>query len=265
MEENNNFTITNKDILTPENKIKINSPNQNIANNESVIWDLEIWRKAEQMKFKAYLKQLEYEFINKLTEEFRNKEEQRDKEIKNKLNEINLLQTKLKKKATDLEARENKISLMEEELKIKINEVARQLANKEEEINYIKKRFKDEKNNIEKDSLQFQKIINEKNKEIEKIELNFKNYKKEIDDSPVSLLKGELTRKSLEIEDHIREKERILQEKEKLKNQCEKLKLDILKIKKLFEQEKESMYKQKIDEIVKIICLNFKYLGKIKI
>jgi len=267
----NTEVFNNNNNITPEkNNIKLNSLNnnnnfehnsnvQNNNNNEKVIWDLEIWKKAEQVKFKAYLKQLEYEFINKLTDQFRIKEEERDKEIKNKINEINLLQSRLKKKATELETRENKLSLMEEELKIKINEVARQLANKEEEITYIKKRFKEEKSAIEKDMMHMQKITNEKNKEIEKVEINFKNYKKEIDDSPVSLLKAELTRKALEIDDHIREKERLNQEKEKLKSQGEKLKLDILKIKKLFEQEKEAMYKQRLDEIVIIFLVVLKF------
>lgn len=257
---NNNNTLNN--YSQEKDKDKDNSYINTKTNNakESIIWDLETWKKAEQIKFKAYLKQLEYDFINKLTDQFKIKEEERDKEIKTKITEINTLQTRLKKKATELEGRENKIMLMEEELKIKINEVARQLTNKEEEIAYIKKRFREEKLLIEKDALNLNKIINEKNKEIERIEISFKNYKKEIDDSPVSLLKAEITRKSLEIDDHIREKDRINHEKDRMKNQNEKLKLDILKIKKLFEQEKEIMYKQKIDEIVCFI-VNFNYFS----
>jgi hypothetical protein len=259
---NNNNNNSNPNNNNNNNsQEKDNSYNLNIKNNnikESIIWDLETWKKAEQIKFKAYLKQLEYDFINKLTDQFKIKEEERDKEIKTKITEINTLQTRLKKKATELEGRENKILLMEEELKIKINEVARQLTNKEEEIAYIKKRFREEKLLIEKDSANLNKIISEKNAEIERIEISFKNYKKEIDESPVSLLKAEITRKSLEIDDHIREKDRINHEKDRLKNQCEKLKLDILKIKKLFEQEKEIMYKQKLDEIVR----KYKFLLK---
>ena len=46
---------------------------------ENVIWDLEVWKRAEQTKFKAYLKQLEYEFLNKISEEFKIKEEEREK------------------------------------------------------------------------------------------------------------------------------------------------------------------------------------------
>ena len=264
MDNENTIQIQSQDIKTKITNNTINNPmsnsnNTNIShkNKESIIWDVETWKKAEQIKFKAYLKQLEYDFINKLTDQFKLKEEERDKEIKTKISEINTLQLRLKKKATELEGRENKVILMEEELKIKINEVARQLTNKDEEIAYIKKRFREEKLLIEKDSVNLNKNINEKNREIEKIENSYKTFKKEIDDSPVSLLKAELTRKSLEIDDHIREKDRINHEKERLRNQNEKLKLDILKIKKLFEQEKEVMFKQKLDEIVGIILFYF--------
>jgi hypothetical protein len=217
---------------------------------ENVIWDLEVWKRAEQTKFKAYLKQLEYEFLNHLGEEYRQKDEAREAEVKQKVNELNVLQTRLKKKLTELESRENRVTIMEEELKIKINEVARQLANKEEEIGYIKNRFKEEKKQLDKEKSNMARIIGEKDKEIERIETNFKNYKKEIDESPVSVLKNELNRKCLEYEDILREKSRVEKDRDNSKQQCEKLKLDLIKMKKAFDAEKEVMYKQKVDEIV---------------
>jgi hypothetical protein len=219
---------------------------------ESTIFEIEIWKRAEITKFKAYLKQLEYEFLNKISNEYQQKEESREKEFKVKINELNILQTRLKKKAMELEAREGKINLMEEELKIKINEVARQLANKEEEIVYIKKKFKEEKLSIEKEKQILQKTIQDRIQEYEKLELSFKNYKKQIDDSPVSVLKHEINRKSLENEDLIKSIDRLNQDIAKLNNQNERLKIDLLKMKKTFESEKEQMYKQKIDEIEKL-------------
>jgi hypothetical protein len=219
---------------------------------ENLIWDLELWKRSEQEKFKVYLKQLECEFLNRIHEEFRQKDEEREKEVKQKVNELNVLQTRLKKKVTELESRENRVTLMEEGLKIKINEVARQLVSKEEEIDYIKNRFKEEKKQLEIEKGRLSKVIADKDKELEQLETNFKNYKKEIDDSPVSVLKNELNRKSLEYEDMLREKGRVQKERDNTKIQCEKLKLDLIKMKKAFDAEKEQMYKQKIDEIVKI-------------
>jgi hypothetical protein len=244
-------TNSNNIAMSNDNGPKPTSPSYP-SKEETLIWDLEVWKRAEQTKFKAYLKQLEYEFLNRLSEEYKHKEEERDKEIKSKINELNVLQTRLKKKASELETRENKLNLLEEELKIRINEVARQLTNKEEEISYIKKRFKEEKTLLEKDKLSLTKQCSEKDKIIETIENNFRNYKKEVDDSPLSVLKNELNRKILELEDSNREVSRLINEGGKYKSQCEKLKLDLVKMKKAFDQEKELLYKQKIDEIEKL-------------
>ena len=41
-------------------------------------------------------------------------------------------------------------------------------------------------------------------------------------------------------------------EKEKLKQQVEKLKIDMIKIKKVYDNEKEQFFKQKIDEVEKL-------------
>ena len=32
----------------------------------TTIWELEVWKKAEQTKFKAYLKQVEIDYMNKV-------------------------------------------------------------------------------------------------------------------------------------------------------------------------------------------------------
>lgn len=247
----------NEDILqNTTSKNQENEPNRQPhmppSYEENVIWDLEVWKRAEQTKFKAYLKQLEYEFLNKLSDEFKQKEEEREKEIKSKVNELNILQTRLKKKASELETRENKVSLMEEELRIKMNEVARQLANKEEEIVYYNRRFKEIKADLEKEKQNLVKQLGEKEIAYEKLEMAFRNFKKEIDESPVSVLKNELNRKSLELEEQVREKDRVIAEREKFKQQTEKLKVELIKIKKLFEQEKEGLYKQKMDDIEKL-------------
>jgi hypothetical protein len=248
MSSGNNINHDNSSI----NINKLISKNVNHELEERVIWELEIWKRAEQTKFKAYLKQLEYEYLAKLSEEYKIKEDERENEIKQKVNEMNLLQTKIKKKASELEGRENKISLMEEELKIKINEVARQLTNKEDEINYYQKRFKENKSDLEKEKQNLSKQLQEKDKELKTLEENFKKFKKEIDDSPIAILKHELNKKCLEFEDLIREKDRILSENEKYRNQCEKLKLELIKMKKVFETEKELLYKQKVEEVEKL-------------
>ena len=168
---------------------------------QQMIWDLEVWKRAQQAQFKAYLKQLEFEYLSKLQDDFKNKEDEREKEFKSKISELNTLKNKLNKKATELESRENKIKLCEEELKLKINEISKQLVNKDEEIDLINKRHKDELSKLQKNNMQLQKNNKNKQAEIEKLEENFRNYKKEIEDSPISLLKSEITRKQIQNEE----------------------------------------------------------------
>ena len=236
---------------------QIENNNEEIAkeNNDqekAIIWDLEVWKRAEQAQFKAYLKQLEFEYLSKLQEDFKKKEEEREKEFKAKINEINSLRNKLTKKASELESRENKIKLCEEELKMKINEVSKQIVNKEEEIDLIKKNAKEEQNKLLKNITSLKKTIENKQKEINSIEEKFNNYKKTIEDSPTSGLRNEITRKQIqneELEKQIKNLENEIKNRDK---SIEKLKVDIIKLRKNYETEKDNMYKQRLEEIEKL-------------
>ncbi|EGR29521.1 hypothetical protein IMG5_154090 [Ichthyophthirius multifiliis] len=116
-----------------------------------IIWELENWKKAEEQKFKIYLKQKEVDFLQKLNEEYKRKEIEKDKVFKKTECSINLLHKKIKEKANDLQKREQKIVLLEEELKTKIQDVSRQVSIKEDLIVDLKKKLKDEKGNSEKE------------------------------------------------------------------------------------------------------------------
>ena len=219
---------------------------------EQAIWEIEVWKRAQMTQFKSYLKQLEFEFISKIKDDMEKKEDQREKEFKSKINELNILQNKLRKKASELESRENKITLCEEELKLKINEVSRQLINKDDEIAYIKKRFKDEKMQLKKEKSGLNKKLIDQQKNYENLEATYMNYKKEVEDSPLSLLKNEITRKQIQNEELTKEKNRLLEQLEKSNQVNDKLKNDLIKMKKAFDAEKEAMYKQRVDEVEKI-------------
>ena len=219
---------------------------------EQAIWEIEVWKRAQMTQFKSYLKQLEFEFISKIKDDMEKKEDQREKEFKSKINELNILQNKLRKKASELESRENKITLCEEELKLKINEVSRQLINKDDEIAYIKKRFKDEKMQLEKEKSGLNKKLIDQQKNYENLEATYMSYKKEVEDSPLSLLKNEITRKQIQNEELTKEKNRLLEQLEKSNQVNDKLKNDLIKMKKAFDAEKEAMYKQRVDEVEKI-------------
>ena len=84
------------------------------------------------------------------------------------------------------------------------------------------------------------------------MEQHFKNYKKEVEDSPISLLKNEITRKEIQNEE-LRKQIEKLENEIKIKNQSiEKLKSDMIKLRKNYETEKDNMYKQRMEEIEKL-------------
>ena len=229
--------------------------NQNNDNNDeekAIIWDLEVWKRAEQAQFKAYLKQLEFEYLSKLQEDFKLKEDEREKEFKTKINEINNLRIKLTKKATELERRENQIKLKEDELIMKINAASNQLMIKDDEINSIKKMAKEEQDKLQKKITQLKKEIENKQKENKVIEEKYINYKKSIEDSPTSVLKNEITRRQIqneELEKRIQNLENEIKKRDKI---IENLKADMIKLRKNYETEKENMYKQRLEEIEKL-------------
>jgi len=229
--------------------------NQNNENNDeekAIIWDLEVWKRAEQAQFKAYLKQLEFEYLSKLQEDFKLKEDEREKEFKTKINEINNLRIKLTKKATELERRENQIKLKEDELIMKINAASNQLMIKDDEINSIKKMAKEEQDKLQKKITQLKKEIENKQKENKVIEEKYINYKKSIEDSPTSVLKNEITRRQIqneELEKRIQNLENEIKKRDKI---IENLKADMIKLRKNYETEKENMYKQRLEEIEKL-------------
>lgn len=219
---------------------------------QALIWDLEVWKRAQQAQFKAYLKQLEFEFLSKLQEDFKKREEEREREFKAKINELNVLKNKLSKKAAELESRENKIKLCEEELQLKLKDISNQLLIKEEEINLIKQRAKDDQLKLQKTNTTLQKNIKDKMKEIENLEIKFQNYKKEVEDSPISVLKNEITRKQIQFEETEKQIQKLENEIKNRDKTIEKLKADIIKMRKNYETEKENMYKQRLEEVEKL-------------
>ena len=115
------------------------------------VWQLELWKRAEEQKFKAWLKQRELERIEEVTAQWKAKEAERERLFMDSMNRVAQVETKIRGKAIDLQRREERIVQLEEELKHKISEVSRQLTVKEEEVVNVKKRFKEERFALEAD------------------------------------------------------------------------------------------------------------------
>lgn len=89
------------------------------------VWQLELWKRAEEAKFKAWLKQREIERIEEVTAQWKQKEADREKLFNEAMNKVVQLESKTRTKALELQRREERIVQLEEDLKAKITEVSR--------------------------------------------------------------------------------------------------------------------------------------------
>jgi DNA-directed RNA polymerase subunit M/transcription elongation factor TFIIS len=106
---------------------------------------------------------------------------------------VSQLETKVRAKAIDLQRREDRIVQLEEDLKHKIGEVSRQLTVKEEEVVSVKKRYREERTVLEQDKKKQQQQIEELKGRCEQAEARYVSLKRDIEDSPLSVIRSELT------------------------------------------------------------------------
>ena len=83
-----------------------------------------IWKREEEVKFKAYLKQQEYEKIEEITTHWKGKELERERLFNESLHKVQELEKQLDAKTMELKSRESKIITVEQELKGKIQDVS---------------------------------------------------------------------------------------------------------------------------------------------
>jgi hypothetical protein len=82
----------------------------------SAAFELELWKRAEEEKFRTFLKGQESAMRQQLDDEYRQKELQRAKEFRTKQNELKDLEAKVRKKFQDLQQRE--VALVAEEARV---------------------------------------------------------------------------------------------------------------------------------------------------
>ena len=81
------------------NGIENKNPNQDDV---QAVYNLELWKRSEESKFKAYLKQKEIERIEEITYTWKAKESERERLFTDSLAKVALLESKLRQKALDL-------------------------------------------------------------------------------------------------------------------------------------------------------------------
>ncbi|KAM3130748.1 hypothetical protein pb186bvf_017162 [Paramecium bursaria] len=217
-----------------------------------VIWELETWKKSEEAKFKVQLKQKEYEMTQKLHQDFKLKDQERDKQLKQAQATLQLIESKVKQKVTDLQKREQRIVQVEEELKQKLGETAKIVKQKDEEMGQLIKRQKDEKLQYEKDKTVLNLKLGDSQGLCSKLEEEVKQLRKEMDKSPVALVKTSLQEKSQEITELKKEIERVTQVKDQYKQYYEKIRDELVRQKRINEelqQNQQYSAKQEIDKL----------------
>ena len=77
------------------------NPNSGDAAQQTV-WQLELWKRAEEQKFKAWLKQRELERIEEVTATWKTKEADRERTFMDSMSKVAQLEQKVRGKAIDL-------------------------------------------------------------------------------------------------------------------------------------------------------------------
>lgn len=240
LDTSNKIIINNIEIHEEEPELEMINTLK-INNKEACFEEIKAWKQRQKLKFKEYLRSIEEKSIANLSKEWNERDEIREKQVKAIVLDLNNLLTKAKKKIIELETREAKLLSVEEEMKFKLNEVTRQIIIKTEENENFQKELKQVKQGLIK-----------KTNEMVDLENAFRIYRKEVDDSPLSQLKMEINKKEIEIEKVMKENERLSNDNQKLKSSLNKLKEDMILMKKGYDEEKERMIKQRIDEIERL-------------
>lgn len=193
-----------------------------------IIWELENWKKTEEAKYRYSLRQREIEFLQKQEGDWQKKELEREKHFKDHETKLVQMQTKLKNKVSEQSKREQKIILLEEELKQKIIETGRQMANKDEENDKLTAQMTEEKVKLNNKVKDLEHKLKDWEKKWKEREIEFEEYKKIIEDSPVQMVKNELQEKVMEIAELRREQVKTDEVKEEYKKNFDRMKNEII-------------------------------------
>lgn len=213
------------------------------------VWELELWKRAEESKWKNSLKAKEQDFIASLALEWQEKENKRDLVFQKLVNDINSLENKVKNKALDLQKREKNIIQAEKNFKTKINDSARILALKEEEIQNIRSKITEISAKSAKENKQLELQLEKFKNESAASEELLRQMKRDLDFVLVDNLKQEIEEFSTKNLNLRRNIEITTQQKDMLKVNCENFRNNFVKILKDYEEEKKIWEAKEIENL----------------
>ena len=136
-----------------------------------------------------------------------------------------------------MQRREEKIIQLEDELKHKIAETSRSLILKEEEVMNVKKRFKEERTALEMDKKRLLIQSEELKNRAEAAETKLLAFRRDIDESPLSVIRGELAQRNLELIESETRAKQANEERDEARRRFEVLKRDMVTLKKQLDRE----------------------------
>lgn len=158
----------------------------------------------------------------------------------------------MRAKAQELQKRESKNIQLEEELKHKIQEVSRQLASKEEEIIAIKKRFKEEKVGMQNEKKTLTDQLTQAKQLLDETEERYREYRKDMEESPLSALRTEIGNKNIEIAELKTKLQKSKEDKEDLDSKFKKLRQEHTRIRREMERQKDDAMQRQAEELEKV-------------
>ncbi|XP_057309454.1 centrosomal protein of 120 kDa-like [Hydractinia symbiolongicarpus] len=137
-------SITNSDVTTaPISSVDVvDAPRT--TQEYQVAMALELWREQQEEYFRSQLANKEKERMMKLAEEWKIRDTEREMILKKKVDEYNVLETKLKRTLTELDEREKQVSQMETNLQRNEQLLAEEYERKTVEMREASRRLKEE-------------------------------------------------------------------------------------------------------------------------
>lgn len=208
-----------------------------------------MWRRAEEARWKATLKDKETEHLGHVAREWQERENARERQFQSTISSLAQLESKLRSKALDLQKREQKILALEDELRQKLNDTARQLAIKEEEVSAAKTRLQELKLANSKENKAFETKVASLRGELSKTEQELSKLRREQDSEQLQLLRNELNAKHYENLENSTKIEQLLAAKNLFKRECERLKDELVRVLRAHEEEKQKWMDREREEL----------------
>lgn len=128
-------------------------------------------------------------------------------------------------------------------------EVSRQLTSKEEEIIALKGKFKEERQQNEHDKKRMSAQVNDYSSKLEDAGTRYFNLKKDIEESPLALLRNELGQKQLEVVELESKVKNAYEARDEFRAKYDQVKKDMIGLKRHIDNEKEKALTKQANEL----------------